>query len=42
MVDAATLAPRPASSPWIPPMQDRELVAQDQDFGGLPGLLTPG
>jgi len=26
----------------LPPLQDRELVAQDQDFGGLPRLLTPG
>ncbi len=25
-----------------PPLQDRELVAKDQDFGGLPRLLTPG
>ena len=24
------------------PLQDGELVAQDQDFGGLPRLLTPG
>ena len=24
------------------PLQDRELVAQDQDLGGLPRLLTPG
>src|SRR5450755_4016040 len=23
-------------------LQDRELVAQDQDLGGLPRLLTPG
>ena len=26
----------------LPPLQDRELVAQDQDLGGLPHLLTPG
>ncbi len=26
----------------IPPLQDGELVAQDQDLGGLPRLLTPG
>ncbi len=26
----------------LPPLQDGELVAQDQDFGGLPRLLTPG
>lgn len=26
---------------WLPPLQDGELVAQDQDLGGLPGLLTP-
>jgi hypothetical protein len=26
----------------LPPLQDRELVAQDQDLGGLPRLLTPG
>ena len=26
----------------LPPLQDRELVAQDQDFGGLPPLLTLG
>jgi hypothetical protein len=26
----------------LPPLQDRELVAQDQDFGGLSRLLTPG
>jgi hypothetical protein len=25
----------------LPPLQDGELVAQDQDFGGLP-RLTPG
>jgi len=24
------------------PLQDGELVAQDQDLGGLPRLLTPG
>ena len=56
-VDAATLTPRPASSPWIlryphpgfsrasrraRALMFRELVAQDQDFGGLPRLLTPG
>jgi hypothetical protein len=23
-------------------LQDRELMAQDQDLGGLPRLLTPG
>jgi hypothetical protein len=26
----------------LPPLQDRELVAQDQDLCGLPCLLTPG
>jgi len=26
----------------LPPLQDRELVAQDQDLGGLPRLLAPG
>jgi hypothetical protein len=26
----------------LPPLQCGELVAQDQDFGGLPRLLTPG
>jgi hypothetical protein len=26
----------------LPPLQDGELVAQDQDFGGLPRLLAPG
>jgi hypothetical protein len=26
----------------LPPLQDRELVAQDQDLGGLPHLVTPG
>jgi hypothetical protein len=26
----------------LPPLQDGELVAQDQDLGGIPGLLTPG
>src|ERR1039457_1949685 len=25
----------------LPPLQDRELVAQDQDFGRLPHLLVP-
>jgi hypothetical protein len=24
------------------PLQDRKLVAQDQDLGGLPRLLAPG
>jgi hypothetical protein len=24
------------------PLQDRNLVAQDQDLGGLPRLLAPG
>jgi hypothetical protein len=28
-------------SAWLPPLQDGELVAQDQDLGGLPGLITP-
>jgi hypothetical protein len=26
----------------LPPLQDGELVTQDQDLGGLPRLLTPG
>ena len=26
----------------LPPLQDGELVAQDQDLRGLPPLLTPG
>ena len=26
----------------LPPLQDGELVAKDQDLGGLPRLLTPG
>jgi hypothetical protein len=26
----------------LPPLQDGELVAQDQHLGGLPRLLTPG
>jgi hypothetical protein len=26
----------------LPPLQDGELVAQDQDLCGLPCLLTPG
>jgi len=26
----------------LPPLQDGELVAQDQDLGGLPSLLMPG
>ncbi len=26
----------------LPPLQDGELVAQDQDLGGLPRFLTPG
>jgi len=26
----------------LPPLQDGDLVAQDQDLGGLPRLLTPG
>ena len=26
---------------WLPPLQDGELVAQDQDFCGPLGLLTP-
>ena len=26
----------------LPPSQDGELVAQDQDLGGLPRLLAPG
>ena len=26
----------------LPPLQDGELVAQDQDLCGLPRLLTPG
>jgi hypothetical protein len=26
----------------LPPLQDRELVAQDQDLGGIPCLRTPG
>jgi len=25
----------------LPPLPDGELVAQDQDLGGLPGFLTP-
>jgi hypothetical protein len=26
----------------LPPLQDGELVAQDQDLSGLPRFLTPG
>jgi hypothetical protein len=26
----------------LPPLQNRELVAQDQDLGRLPRLLAPG
>ena len=26
----------------LPSLQDGELVAQEQDFGGLPRLLVPG
>jgi hypothetical protein len=34
---------RPGQVPaaWLPPLQDSELMAQDQDFRCLPGLLTP-
>jgi hypothetical protein len=27
---------------WPPPLQDGDLMAQDQDLRSLPGLLTPG
>jgi hypothetical protein len=27
---------------WPPPLQDGELMAQDQDLRGLPRILTPG
>jgi len=27
---------------WLLPLQDGDLVVQEQDLGGLPGFLTPG
>jgi hypothetical protein len=27
---------------WLPSLQDGELVAQEQDLGGLPRFLAPG
>jgi hypothetical protein len=34
--------PVQARAARLPPLQDGELVAQDQDLGGLPGFLMPG
>jgi hypothetical protein len=36
------VGPVQARTARLTPLQDRELVAQDQDLDGLPRLLTPG
>jgi hypothetical protein len=41
MVLFAGLLAGPAAA-RLPPLQDGEVVAQDQDFGGFPRLLAPG
>ena len=39
--DRGPVRPVQLRSARLPPLQDRELMAQDQDFRGLPHLLTP-
>ena len=36
-----SIRPIQVRAAWLPPLQDGELVTQDQDLGGLLGLLTP-
>jgi hypothetical protein len=40
--DQGPVRPVQVRATRLPPPQDRELAAQDQDLGGLPRLLTPG
>jgi hypothetical protein len=40
--DQGPVRPVQVRATRLPPLQDRELVAQDQDLGGLPRLLTLG
>ena len=40
--EQSPVRPVHARAAQLPPLQDSELVAQDQDLRGLPCLLTPG
>jgi len=42
MVNASTPSACRQSARRLPPLPDGELVAQDQDLGGLPRILTLG
>ena len=39
--EQSTVRPVQLRPAWLPPLQDGELMAQDQDLRGLPRLLTP-
>jgi hypothetical protein len=39
--EQSPVRPGQVRAAWLPPLQDGELMTQDQDFRGLPGLLTP-
>jgi hypothetical protein len=39
--DQGPICPVQLQTARLPPLQDGDLVAQDQDLGGLPGILTP-
>jgi hypothetical protein len=40
--EQGTVCPVQPRATWPPPLQDGELMAQDQDLRGLPRILTPG
>ncbi len=40
--EQGTVCPVQSRAAWPPPLQDGELMAQDQDLRGLPRILTPG
>ena len=40
--EQGTVCPVQPRATWLPPLQDGQLVAQDQDLRGLPRLLTLG
>ena len=40
--EQGTVCPVQPRATWPPPSQKGELMAQDQDLRGLPGIVTPG
>jgi hypothetical protein len=40
--EQGTVCPVQPRTTWLPPLQDGQLMAQDQDLRGLPRLLTLG